>query len=416
MSDIKPFRGYIPNPEYASKVASLPYDVLSVSEAKKMVKDNPISFLRVEKSEIDFPDSTDSKSEEVFKKGAKNLQKLIDDKMLIRSETPCFYVYRQIMGKIVQTGLVAGASVSEYNKGLIKKHELTRKDKEDERTHHIDIVNANTGPVFLTYHHKEEIDRLIEKITERKPEINFVADDGISHTLWVISNKGECDLFVKYFKSIPAMYVADGHHRSAAASRVYSTRRSNNSGHTGQESYNHFLAVIFPDNQLNIMDYNRALKDLNGLTQEQLLNQIKEKFAVKKLDVKSPEEARPKKHGDFSMYLNEAWYALNIKPQYVDRGDLVKCLDVSILQDNILAPLFGINDPRTDKRIDFIGGIRGLKELEKRCHEDCKVAFALYPTGMDELMAIADADKIMPPKSTWFEPKLRSGMIVRTLD
>jgi uncharacterized protein (DUF1015 family) len=416
MSVIKPFRGYVPNVELADKVASPPYDVLSSDEARKMAEGNPHTFLHVVKPEIDLPVDTDIHSEKVYQKGAENLKKLIKNKDLVKSESQSFYVYRQRMGDVVQTGLVVGASVEEYNKNLIKKHEFTRKDKEDDRTKHVEALNANTGPVFLTYPHKDEIDAFVAEITLASPYIDFVAEDGISHTLWLVTEGAKCDKLQKIFAGIPALYVADGHHRSAAASRVQAIRKANNPHHTGDESYNYFLSVIFPDNQLYVMDYNRALKDLNGLSSEGLMTKIKEIFEVSELNISKPEDAKPTKRTEFGMRLEGKWYKLNVKDGVVPKNDPVKSLDVAILQDNILNPVLGIDDPRTNKRIDFIGGIRGLKELERRCDLDCKVAFAVYPTGMDQLMAIADAGEVMPPKSTWFEPKLRSGMVVRTLD
>jgi uncharacterized protein (DUF1015 family) len=416
MSDIQPFKGYVPNVELADKVASPPYDVLSSDEAREMAKDNPHTFLHVVKPEIDLPVETDIHAEEVYLKGAENLNQLIGCNDLVRSETPSFYVYRQVMGDIVQTGLVVGASVDEYNNNLIKKHEFTRKDKEDDRAKHVDTLNANTGPVFLTYPHKDNIDAFVAEITSEKPHIDFIADDGIGHTLWLVDDADKCVKLQKMFAAIPALYVADGHHRSAAASRVQAIRKANNPNHTGNESYNYFLSVIFPDNQLYVMDYNRVLKDLNGLTEQQLMDKVKEVFEVTELNVPDPQDAKSTKRTEFAMYLDNKWYKLNVKDGVVPENDPVKSLDVAILQNNILNPVLGIDDPRTNKRIDFIGGIRGLKELERRCALDCKVAFALYPTGMDQLMNIADAGEVMPPKSTWFEPKLRSGMVVRKLD
>ena len=416
MSDIQPFKGYVPNVSVADKVASPPYDVLSSDEARVMAKDNPHTFLHVVKPEIDLPVNTDIHSEEVYLKGAENLKKLIDNKDLVRSESPSFYIYRQKMGNIVQTGLVVGASVEEYNNNIIKKHEHTRKEKEDDRTKHVDTLNANAGPVFLTYPHNDDIDAVIALITSEKPYIDFVADDGIAHTLWLVDDEDKCNEIQKLFAGIPALYVADGHHRSAAASRVQAIRKAKNSNHTGNEPYNYFLSVLFPDNQLYVMDYNRVLKDLNGLTAEQLMDKVKNVFSITELNVSVPQNAKPAKRTEFAMYLDGKWYRLNVKDGIVPENDPVKSLDVAILQDNILGPVLGIDDPRTNNRIDFIGGIRGLKELERRCALDCKAAFALYPTGMDQLMAIADAGEVMPPKSTWFEPKLRSGMVVRVLE
>jgi len=415
MSKIVPFKGYNPNPKLADKVASLPYDVMSTKEAKMMAEGNLYTFLRVEKSVIDFPDGFDEHSEPVYKKAAENLQRMIKDGVLVQCKIPCFYIYRQKMGDVVQTGLVAGASVEEYLNNIIKKHELTRKDKEDDRVRNVDTCNANTGPVFLTYPHKKEIDELTADITARKPHIDFTADDGVIHTLWIVEDNNEVQKYVDLFARVPYLYIADGHHRSAAASRVYELRRRKNPNHNGKEGYCYFLSVIFPDNQLYIMDYNRVVKDLHGHTPDQLINKIEEMFVITEINVSDPNQAKPKKRTEISMYLDGKWYNMSAKKEIIP-NDPVKSLDVSLLQDNVLAPLLGIQDPRTDKRIDFVGGIRGMKELVRRCNEDCKIAFAIYPTGMDQLMAIADAGQIMPPKSTWFEPKLRSGMIVRSLE
>ena len=416
MADIRPFNGCTPSPELASKVASLPYDVMSSEEARVMAEGNPYSFLHVVKSEIDFPVGTDSHSDEVYQKGADNLQRLISEGILVRSETPSFYVYKQRMGDIMQTGLVAGVSALEYQSGLIKKHEHTRREKEDDRAKHVRILNANTGPAFLTYPHKPEIDALVAEITSQKADIDFIADDGIEHTLWLVNDESQINKFVDMFKEVPALYIADGHHRSAAASRACTARREANPNHTGDEAYNHFLAVIFPENQLYVMDYNRVLKDLNGLAPSEVKEKIEAKFDLTELNVADPENAKPKKRSEFSMYLDGKWYSMAPKAGVVPENDPVNSLDVAVLQNNVLDPILGIDDPRTNNRIDFIGGIRGLKELVRRCGEDCKVAFALYPTGMDQLIAIADAGEVMPPKSTWFEPKLRSGMVVKTLD
>lgn len=415
MATVVPFKGFIPKAELAEKVAALPYDVMSTKEAKEMAKGNQYSFLHVEKSDIDFPDDFDGHSEPVYQKAAENLKKMIADRVLVQSSKPCFYIYKQVMGKVTQIGLVAGYSVDEYDKQIVKKHELTRKDKEDDRVNNVNTCSANTGLVFLTYPHQAEIDALVGKITSGKPYIDYVAVDKVAHTLWIIDDQAEIDKFIELFAKLKYLYIADGHHRSAAASRVCAMRKAKNPKHTGKEGYNYCLAVVFPDNQLNCMDYNRVVKDLNGMTPETLINKIKEKFAVHEIKVKDNLDAKPAGRKEFSMYLDGKWYNLLIKNEFVSK-DPVKSLDVSILQDNVLAPLLGINDPRTDKRIDFVGGIRGMDGLVKRCHEDCKVAFALYPTGMDQLMSIADAGEIMPPKSTWFEPKLRSGMIVRSLE
>lgn len=414
MVAIKPFPGLTPNPAYAHEVASLPYDVMSYEEAKMLVKNNPRSFLRVEKSEVDFGPEVSSMSEPVFQRAAANLVQMLQDGALLQAKSPCFYLYQQQMGDHIQTGLVAGSSVADYNTGKIKKHEFTRQDKEDERTWHVNTVNANTGPVLLTYPHRAEIDNLVDRLTGAKPEINFVAEDGIRHTLWQVANPAVMAEFEAIFKDISTTYIADGHHRAAAAARVRALRQEKNPTHTGQEPYNFFLSVIFPDNQMQIMAYNRVLKDLNGLTEAGLLQQLETKFSVIRLGPVEAEAARPAQQHEFAMYLPQNWYKLVIKPELIP-NDPVNALDAALLQNEVLAPLFGIDDPRTSKRIDFVGGIRGMGELVRRCKTDCALAFALFPVSMAELMRVADSGQVMPPKSTWFEPKLRSGMVVRPL-
>ncbi len=414
MSIIKPFKGLRPRKDMAAKVASPPYDVLNSIEAREMAKDNPYSFLHVVKPEIDLPEGTDLYSEAVYNKGAENLKKLIDEGIMKQDASPCFYVYRQIMGDHSQTGLVAGASVEEYQQGLIKKHELTRAEKEEDRVKHVDHLNAQTGPVFLTYRAMPEIDAIIDEICAGEPENDFTADDGIRHTLWVVDRAEDIHRLQEAFKKLDALYVADGHHRSAAAARVKEMRQKNNPNHTGEEEYNYFLTVIFPHNQMYIMDYNRVVKDLNGLSQQDFLEKVSEKFTVRKLG-HSAEKPKEKHH--FLMYLDGVWYELIAKDGIFDPNDPVDRLDVSILMNNLLVPVLGIGDPRKDKRIDFVGGIRGLEELKRRVDSgEMAVAFALFPTSIEDLMAIADAGKIMPPKSTWFEPKLRSGLVVHMLD
>lgn len=411
MARIQPFRGWRPRPELCSEVASPPYDVLSSAEAREMASDNPVSFLHVVKPEIDLDPDVDVYSSKVYATGAANLKKLVDDGVLVREATPALYLYRQRMGDHVQTGLVAGASVDEYEADLIKKHEHTRPVKEDDRTRHINTLNANTGPVFLTYKAKAEIDRLIERLTAADPTYDFVAPDGIQHVLWVIDEAVDRDALVSAFAGIPELYVADGHHRSAAGTRIRAMRRDANPGHRGDEAYNFFLAVIFPDNQMKILDYNRVVKDLNGSDPSEVLEKAASHF-----DVKSTEDGRPQGPRSFGMYLDGKWYRLTAKPSSIPEDDPVNRLDVAILQNNLLAPVLGIGDPRKDERIDFVGGIRGLGELEKRVDSgDWAVAFAFYPTSIEQLFAVADAGLVMPPKSTWFEPKLRSGLIVRPL-
>jgi len=416
MVDIRPFPAYIPTPDQALQVAALPYDVMSVSEGKELVKNNPISFLRVEKSSIDFPLEHDEHSLAVHQKAKQNLDSLIQQKILTKSSSPCFYLYQQIMGKTKQIGIVAAASIKEYENKTIKKHELTREDKEIDRTQHVEITNANTGAVFLTYRNHETIDSLVAKLIVETPYLDFKTDDDIRHSLWVISEKNDVEKISSEFKNVSCLYIADGHHRAAAAAGVYNSKKSKNKSHSGNEPYSFFLAVLFPDNQVNVMDYNRALKTMNGLTRETLIEKLKEKFEVSLVVVSNPEEAKPKQRSYFTMYVEGVWYHLKTKPEFIPKNAPINSLDVSILQNEILAPLFGIKNPRNDANIEFIGGIRGMRELVKRCKEDCKIGFALHPTGVDQLMEIADADEIMPPKSTWFEPKLRSGVIVRLLE
>ncbi len=414
MAKIKPFRGLRPRPELAEKVASPPYDVLNTEEARALAKDNPYSFLHINKPEIDLPQGTDLYDDAVYAKGRENLQRFIKEGILIQDEKPYFYVYRQIMGDHQQIGLVAGASVEDYEKGIIKKHELTRADKEEDRVKHVNTLNAQTGPVFLTYKANEQIDALIERIVQRQPVYDFTADDGIRHTFWVVDNEEEIKQLQELFAGLDYLYVADGHHRSAAATRVKQMRQKQNPNHTGEEEYNYFLTVIFPHNQMYIMDYNRVVKDLNGLSKEEFLQRVAQNFDIEKLSARAEKPAQ--KH-EFIMYLHGEWYRLKAKPGSFNQNDPVDQLDVSILMNNLLVPILGIGDPRKDKRIDFVGGIRGLKELKRRVDSgEMQVAFALFPTSIEDLMAIADAGKIMPPKSTWFEPKLRSGLIVHLLD
>jgi len=414
MAIIKPFKGLRPKPELAEKVASPPYDVLNTEEARAMAKDNPYSFLHINKPEIDLPVGTNLYDDAVYAKGRENLERFIKEGVFIQDEKPCFYVYRQIMGDHQQIGLVAGASVEDYENNVIKKHELTRAEKEEDRVKHVDTLNAQTGPVFLTYKASEEVDRLMEKITQRPPVYDFTADDGIRHTFWVVDDENEIKQLQDLFARMDCLYVADGHHRSAAAMRVKQMRQKQNPHHTGEEEYNYFLTVIFPDNQMYIMDYNRVVKDLNGHSKEDFLKKVAEKFDVE--TVGSAVEKPNKKH-HFVMYLDGTWYQLAAKEGTFDPNDPVGRLDVAILMDNLLVPILAIGDPRKDKRIDFVGGIRGLEELKRRVDSgEMAVAFGLFPTSIEDLMAIADAGKIMPPKSTWFEPKLRSGLVTHLLD
>jgi len=413
MSNVIPFRALRPRKDLVKDVASYPYDVLNVEEGQKLAEGNPASFLHVEKSEIDLPVSAKSEGNYVHELAKSYMQKMIDQKILIRDDQPCYYIYRQTMGGREQYGIVAGYSVEEYEKGLIKKHELTRTDKEMDRTRHIDVVGAHTGPVFLTFKARESFDQIIAKIVAGTPEYDFIADDGIGHTAWVVKDQATIEAIRNEFARIDALYIADGHHRAAAGTSVGKLRRTNNPNHRGDEEYNFFLAVAFPHNQLRILDYNRVVKDLNGRDEQAFLAHTAESFVVSPdFKDKSPTAAH-----EFGMYLGGRWYKLTAKPEIYKADDPIGSLDVSILQNSLLGPVLGIQDPRTDKRIDFVGGIRGMAELERLVDGGgFKVAFSMYPTTLDELIKVADAGLIMPPKSTWFEPKLRSGVFVHLLD
>lgn len=410
MSIIIPFRALRPHKQFAALVASVPYDVVNVKEARNLVKNNSLNFLHVEKSEIDLPDDADG--EAVYQKAKANLEKMVSENIMFQDEDAHFYVYRQRLNNREQYGIVGGISVPEYEKGLIKKHELTRMDKEIERTRHVATVNAQTGPVFIAYRRRNAIDKLVQSISAGEPEYDFTADDGINHTVWVVRSNDYTCLIKDEFSLVDAFYIADGHHRAAAAATVGKIRRESNPEHRGDEQYNFTLAVIFPHDQLQIIDYNRIVKDLNGMNEADFLAKVKECFDI------TPDfaEKQPGRNREFGMYLSGRWYKLACKDDGSHHHDPVKGLDVSLLQDFLLEPVLGIHDPRTDKRIEFVGGIRGMKELEDKVNSgDFSVAFSLYPTRLDEMMAVADAGKVMPPKSTWFEPKLRSGLFVHFL-
>jgi uncharacterized protein (DUF1015 family) len=399
MATLKPFAALRPKPELAEKICELPYDVMSSDEAREMARGNPLSFLHVSKPEIDLPTGTDIYAPEVYAKGAENFQKLISEGALKQDDKPNFYLYRQIMGKHSQVGLVAAASCEEYLRGIIKKHELTRPDKEDDRVRHIEALNSQTGPVFLTYRANDTLDKFVAQKISETPVVDFIGKDGVRHTSWNLASADEIKFIESQFTAIPFLYIADGHHRSAAAGRVFQSRQG--AGHSGQ-----FLAVIFPHNQMQILPYNRVLKDLNGLTPQELLKKLEEVFNIIRLG-----SAMPTRKHELGLFLGGKWHTLTFKPKLTATGDSIERLDVTLLQKNVLAPIFGIDDPRTSKKINFVGGIRGTAELEKLVNSgEYACAFSMFPTSIEDLMTIADAGGIMPPKSTWFEPKLRDAM------
>lgn len=413
MATLRPFKAFRPKPEFARDVAARPYDVLSSEEARREAAGNPLSFLHIGKPEIDLDPAIDLHDPRVYAKGKENLQKLIEQKVLVEDPAPCLYVYAQTMEGRTQYGLVGCASVEEYLNDTIKKHELTRKDKEEDRCNHVRVTNSHSGPIFLTYPDNAAIDALVAQTVSQPPENDHVAADGIRHQTWVINDTGTIQKIRQLFGGIRFLYVADGHHRTAAAAIVGSERRRANPNHRGDEEYNFFLAVCFPASQLKILDYNRVVRDLNGLSAAAFVEKVKASFGVTRI------QGRPRltQKGEIGLYLDRTWHILTAPDAFVNQSDPVARLDVSILQNHLLAPILGIEDPRTDRRIDFVGGIRGLDELEKRVDSgEMKAAFCMYPTSIHELIAIADAGKIMPPKSTWFEPKLRDGLFVHFLD
>jgi uncharacterized protein (DUF1015 family) len=410
---IRPLAGLRPVPEHAADVAAPPYDVLNTEEARVRAAGKPWSFLHISKPEIDLPEGTDPYAPEVYAKGADNLGRLRRAGILRQDQSPCYYVYQLRMGSHEQTGLVAVASVADYDANRIRRHEFTRPDKEDDRMRQIDALNAQTGPVLLAYRSDPAVDTLLGSLATGTPDVDIVADDGIIHRLWVISEAGVISKISRLFAAMPALYIADGHHRSASAARLAAARRLSRPAATGDESYEFFLAVIFPHAQMQILDYNRVVRDLNGLSPEAFLAKIAQRFSVEARG----EPVRPQCRGEFGMYLGGQWYRLQIGRSLIPERDPVARLDVSLLAEHLLQPVLGISDPRRDPRIDFVGGIRGLQELENRVDSgEMAVAFALYPTQMSELMAVADAGEVMPPKSTWFEPKLADGLVSYPLD
>ena len=411
MALIKPFRGYRPPENLADKITSPPYDVMTSDEAREMVQNNNDSFLRIIKPEIDFNSGEEPLGDNLHNHSKNNLLDYIEKGNLVQDTNSCFYLYQITMGNHTQTGIMAAVSIEEYNQGLIKKHEFTHPEKEDDRTRHIDITNANTGPVFLTYRNDGKLKNVILEILNSHPDISFTADDATFHALWKVENKIQIERLIDYFQVIPALYIADGHHRAASAARVQKIREEANPNHSGYEPYNYFLSVIFPHDEMQILDYNRVAKDLNGFTEEQFHESINKNFDI----VPIPHPPSPIPENNYSMHINGKWYQLEAKA-HVKSDDPVEGLEASILQKYLLTPILDIDDPRTNKRIDFVGGIRGMVELERRCEIDCQVAFALPPVSIEQLLSVADSEQVMPPKSTWFEPKLRSGMVVRLLD
>ena len=412
MADIIPFKALRPRTDLVEKIAALPYDVYSREEARKKVTGDEFSFLRIDRPETQFSEDYDMYAPEVYEKAREMLQEMIKRGEFVMEDKPAYYVYELVMNGRSQTGIGACASVDDYENQVIKKHENTRAEKEADRIRHVDVCNAQTGPIFLTYRRRDDIQNQVEEAMKKQPLYDFTADDGIIHRLWVIDDEQSVQTIKEGFAQVDTVYIADGHHRCASAVRVSEKRREQNPDYTGKEEFNYFLSVIFPDDQLYIMDYNRVVKSLNGYTEEEFLAKTKEIFQTEEI---GGTPYHPAKKGEIGMYLKDTWYKLSIKPEMLS-GDPVKDLDVAVLQNHLLEPVLGILDPKSDGRIDFVGGIRGISELEKRVKTDCKAAFAMYPTDIHELFAVSDAGKLMPPKSTWFEPKLRSGLLIHLLN
>ena len=412
MAQIRPFKAYRPCKGMEERIAALPYDVYNRAEACEVVKKNPESFLAVDRAETQFGEEVDTYADCVYEKADQMLREKILEGKFVQDPTPCFYLYELTMDGHSQTGVVGCASIDDYRNNVIKKHENTRADKEEDRIRHVDTCSMQTGPIFLAYRAKEDLKEKIGELKKQAPVYDFVSEDGIGHRVWVIDNDADVAMIEESFGKIPAIYIADGHHRCASAVKVGLKRREQYPDYTGEEEFNYFLSVIFPDEELRILDYNRVVKDLNGMDAATFLTRIEEYFAVEK---KGQSPYRPTEKGTFGMYLEDEWYCLSAKEE-IKSEDAVEGLDVSLLQNYLLDPVLGIKDPKTDKRIDFVGGIRGLGELERRVHADMKVAFSMYPTSIAELFAVADAGRLMPPKSTWFEPKLRSGLFLHEIE
>ena len=411
MAKVKPFQCVRPNKNVVSQVAALPYDVYNRAEAKEVVKHAPLSFLNIDRAETQFEDGVDTYAPCVYEKASELLHSWIDNGTFIKDQDSCYYIYELIMNGRSQTGIVACSSIDDYLNNIIKKHENTRADKEVDRINHVDTCSAQTGPIFLAYRSQEIINQVVDAVKKTEALYAFTSDDGVTHNVWKVCKSEDNATIQDAFAQIQEIYIADGHHRAASAVKVGLKRREANPGYSGNEEFNFFLSVLFPHDQLMIMDYNRTVKDLNGFSKDEFFAKIQEHFTVEELAGK----AKPEKKAEFTMYLDKKWYRLTANAELQGITDAVASLDVSLLQDYLLGPVLGIQDPRTDKRIDFIGGIRGLEELEKRADSDMMVSFAMYPTSITELFDVADAKKLMPPKSTWFEPKLRSGIFVHEI-
>ena len=413
MAIIKPFKAVRPANEYVKMVAELPYDVMNREEAKKIAKGNKYSYLHIDRAEIDLDDKINEHDEQVYVKAKENLDKFKKENIFVKDKEDAIYIYREIVNDRAQIGIVACVAVDDNLNGVVKKHEYTKPDKELDRTNHIKYCNANTGTVLLTYKDNEEIDKIMDYyVYFMNPIYDFKTDDGVTHTVWKVEKERDINNLINEFKKVGNLYIADGHHRCAAAENIALEERRKNPNYTGEEEFNYYIAMISPDTNLKVMDYNRVVKDLNNLTEEEFLNKIKEKFILREVK----ENYKPDKKGHMGMFLNDKWYEIEFGKEYLDKKDVVETLDISILQQYILDEILGLKNPRTDKRIDFIGGIRGAKEIERRVKEDMKVGFLMYPTHINELISVADANEIMPAKSTWFEPKVRCGLFLHELN
>ena len=415
MATIKPFKAIRPKKELAKNVAAFPYDILTSDEAREITKENPYSFLHVDKAEIDLDKNINIYDKSVYLKAKENLNNMIKSNVLFQDSKDMFYIYRIGMNNIEQTGLVVCTNIDEYLDGTIKKHELTREDKEIDRINHVDYCNANTGPIFLTYQYQKEISDIIDKwANSHTAEYDFISDDENTQKVWIIYDDNTIKNLIELFKNVPNLYIADGHHRNASAVKVGLKRRKEKADYNGKEEFNFYLSVLFPSNELRIFDYNRVVKDLNNLTEDEFFKKLEEKFVINEYNGQGG--FKPKKQHQFGLYINNKWYCMDIKPEFIP-NNILEALDVSILEREVLIPILNIGDVRKSSRIDFVGGIRGLTELEKRVNSgEMKLAFSMYPTSISELMKVADMGEIMPPKSTWFEPKLKSGLFIHLLE